>query len=150
MIVKRWGIYRANLDPVIGSEQGKSRPVLIISDDNINALLNIVNVLPLTTQKSGRQIYPNEVLLAGGQYNLPNDSIILCHQIRTLDKQRLSLEYSKIINVSKQTEILTALCFQLGMTLLQRAYITNCFTIGEQFLSCCFVSQGHTLAAIYI
>jgi len=48
MIIKRWGIYRANLDPTIGSEQGKSRPVLIISEDEINNLLNIVNVIPIT------------------------------------------------------------------------------------------------------
>lgn len=115
MIVERWHIYRANLEPVIGSEQGKSRPVLIISDNKINALLNIVNVLPLTTRKAGRQIYPNEVALAKNEYGLPNDSIVLCHQIRTLDKQRLSLEYGKITSVSKQMEVLNALCFQLGI-----------------------------------
>ncbi len=43
--IKKWHIYRANLDPVIGSEQGKSRPVLVISEDDINELLNCVNVL---------------------------------------------------------------------------------------------------------
>ena len=43
MIIKKWGIYRADLDPVIGSEQGKARPVLIISEDQINDLLNIEN-----------------------------------------------------------------------------------------------------------
>jgi mRNA interferase MazF len=50
--MKKWSIYRANLDPVIGSEQGKSRPVLVISEDEINELLNIVNVLPLTSRKN--------------------------------------------------------------------------------------------------
>ncbi|PSR54801.1 type II toxin-antitoxin system PemK/MazF family toxin [Adhaeribacter arboris] len=115
MIVKRWGIYRDSLDTVIGSEQGKSRPVLIISDDSTNDLLNIVNVLPLTTRKAGRHIYPNEVLLAKNEYGLPNDSVVLCHQTRTLDKQRLSLEYNRVTNLSKQAEILNALCFQLGI-----------------------------------
>ncbi len=47
MKVKKWSIYRANLDPIIGSEQGKSRPVLIISEDEINSLLNTVNIIPL-------------------------------------------------------------------------------------------------------
>lgn len=47
MSCKKWDIYRANLDPIVGSEQGKSRPVLIISEDNINELLNIVNILPI-------------------------------------------------------------------------------------------------------
>ena len=63
MIIRKWSIYRADLDPVIGSEQGKSRPVLVISEDEINNLLNIVNVLPITSRRSGRSIYPNEVLL---------------------------------------------------------------------------------------
>jgi mRNA interferase MazF len=59
MNIKKWTIYRANLDPVIGSEQGKTRPVLVISENEINNLLNIVNVIPITTRKKGRQIYPN-------------------------------------------------------------------------------------------
>lgn len=46
MNFRKWYIYRANLDPVVGSEQGKSRPVLVISEDDINALLNIVNIIP--------------------------------------------------------------------------------------------------------
>jgi mRNA interferase MazF len=60
MKLNKWSIWRANLDPVIGSEQGKSRPVLIISEDDINALLNIVNIIPITSRKPGRIIYPNE------------------------------------------------------------------------------------------
>ena len=115
MIIKKWGIYRANLDPVIGSEQGKSRPVIIISEDEINSLLNIVNVIPITTRKTGRQIYPNEVLIPGNNFGLHHESIILCHQIRTLDKRRLSLLYGQINDVVKHTEIIDALCFQLGI-----------------------------------
>lgn len=47
----KWDIVRANLNPVIGSEQGKSRPVLIISEEDINKLLNIVNIIPVTSKK---------------------------------------------------------------------------------------------------
>ena len=115
MKVKRWSIYRANLDPVIGSEQGKSRPVLVISDDEINNLLNIVNVIPITTRKQHRQVYPNEVLLPANSFGLSNESIVLCHQIRTIDKQRLSMMYGVIIDTKKQVEIIEALCFQLGI-----------------------------------
>jgi mRNA interferase MazF len=96
MNIKRWSIYRANLDPVIGSEQGKSRPVLVISDDEINKLLNIINVIPITTRKPNRIVYPNEVLISSNNFGLKNESIILCHQIRTIDKQRLSLFYGEI------------------------------------------------------
>jgi len=59
----RWNIYLVNLDPVIGSEQGKTRPVLVVSDDDINAILPVINILPITSFKQGRKIYPNEVLL---------------------------------------------------------------------------------------
>ena len=75
MNFKRWDIYRANLDPIVGSEQGKSRPVLIISEDYINEFLNIVNVLPITSRKIGRQIYPNEALIEENLFGLENESI---------------------------------------------------------------------------
>ena len=115
MIIKRWSVYRANLDPVVGSEQGKSRPVLVISEDAINDLLNIVNVIPITTRKPGRRIYPNEVLIPANNFGLSNESIILCHQIRTLDKQRLSSLYGAVSDSDKQIEVVEALCFQLGI-----------------------------------
>lgn len=109
------GLFRANLDPVVGSEQGKSRPVLIISDNEINKLLNTVNVIPVTSRKPGRNIYPNEVLINDDTLGLPNESIILCHQIRTIDKQRLSHKYGQILVSEKQEEVIEALCFQLAV-----------------------------------
>lgn len=115
MSFKKWDIYRANLDPVVGSEQGKSRPVLIISEDYINGLLNIVNILPITSRKLGRQIYPNEALIDANKFGLENESIILCHQIRTLDKSRLSNKFGAIDTTDKQNEIIESLCFQLGI-----------------------------------
>jgi mRNA interferase MazF len=115
MIVKKWEIYRANLDPVIGSEQGKTRPVLIISEDSVNQVLNTVNVLPITSKKQGRIIYPNEGLLTSFDSGLPNESIVLCHQIRTLDKVRLSKIYGKVEDPIKQFEIEDALTFQLDL-----------------------------------
>ena len=81
----KWSIWRADLEPVIGSEQGKSRPVLIVSEDDINDLLNIVNVVPIASRKPGRVIYPNEVLLPAEKCGLDKESIALCHQIRTID-----------------------------------------------------------------
>lgn len=115
MNVKKWSIYRANLDPVIGSEQGKSRPVLVISEDEINDLLNTINVIPITTRKTGRIIYPNETLILANNFGLDKESIVLCHQIRTLDKQRLSREYGHISDMKIQSEIFDAICFQIGI-----------------------------------
>jgi mRNA interferase MazF len=112
---KRWEIYRASLDPVVGSEQGKSRPVVIISEDEINELINTVNVLPITTRKKGRTVYPNEALLNENENGLQNESIILCHQIRTIDKIRLTQKYGNITDESKKNEIIDSLCFQLAI-----------------------------------
>jgi mRNA interferase MazF len=115
MNVKKWTIYRANLDPIIGSEQGKTRPVLVISEDDINDLLNVVNIIPITSRKEGRKIYPNEALILANNFGLENESIILCHQIRTIDKVRLSKVYGEISDLTIQNEVVDALCFQLGI-----------------------------------
>jgi mRNA interferase MazF len=115
MNIRKWSIQRANLDPVIGAEQGKSRPVLVISEDTINELLNTVNVIPITSRKPGRKVYPNETLITAKNFGLEKESILLCHQIRTLDKQRLSVEYGHIASISVQAETLEALSFQLGI-----------------------------------
>ncbi len=111
----RWKIYLANLDPVVGSEQGKTRPVLIISEEEINQLLSIVNALPLTSFKPGRKIYPNEVFLPVDVSGLPKDSIVLCFQIRTLDKKRLIKQIGEITDEELKEEIKDSLSFQLGI-----------------------------------
>jgi mRNA interferase MazF len=112
---ERWTIWLANLDPVIGSEQGKTRPVIVISENQINELLSVVNVLPLTSRKKNRSIYPNEVLLPPKHSILKKESIVLCYQIRTLDKKRLIKSYGRLKDESLQEEIIAAVSFQLGI-----------------------------------
>jgi mRNA interferase MazF len=114
--VKKWHIYSANLDPTVGSEQGKIRPVLVISEDDINNLLNCVNIIPITTRQANRFIYPNEVLLPENTSGLPKESIALCHQIRTIDKRRLISAYGKIEISSIKNGIYDAITFQLGFS----------------------------------
>jgi mRNA interferase MazF len=113
--ILQWSIYLANLDPVIGSEQGKTRPVLVISEDFFNELLNVINIIPLTTFKEGRTIYPNEALLEKEDSSLENNSIALVHQIRTIDKKRLIKYLGQIKNSSIQEEIKEAIRFQFGL-----------------------------------
>ena len=115
MRINKWTIWRADLDPVVGSEQGKSRSVLIISEDDINSILNIVNIAPITSRKQGRTIYPNEVLLPPNSNELDKESIALCHQIRTIDRTRLSKIYGQITSKEIQHQIIDAVCFQLGI-----------------------------------
>src|SRR6266404_611424 len=86
---ERWSVWLANLDPVVGSEQGKTRPVLVLSDTRLNQILPVVNVLPITSRKRKRRVYPNEALVPARTAGLDVESIVLSYQIRTLDKQRL-------------------------------------------------------------
>ena len=112
----RWKVFLANLDPVVGSEQGNIRPILVMSEEAINQLLPVVNVLPITSRKPGRRIYPNEIFLSEGTAGLDKDSLILCYQIRTVDKRRLTKTLGKIDDPDLQARILDALCFQLGIS----------------------------------
>ena len=105
MTVERWSIWLANLEPVIGSEQGKTRPVLIISQTALNKILPVVNVLPITTRKPNRRIYPNEAFIKSKDAGLLNDSIVLCFQIRTLDKQRLTKHLGDLTKNKTKNEI---------------------------------------------
>lgn len=113
MTVERWSVWLAGLDPVVGSEQGKTRPVLVVSRSELNELLPVVNVVPLTSRKPARYIYPNEALIEAGIANLPNESIALCYQIRTLDKKRLLRKIGDIGDSLTQDAVNEALRFQL-------------------------------------
>lgn len=115
MTPERWSVWLANLDPVIGSEQGKTRPVLVLSDTKLNQILPVVNVLPITSRKHNRRIYPNEGLIPAGVAGLDVESIVLCYQIRTLDKQRIIKCLGALGEAKLRTEILAALRFQLVM-----------------------------------
>jgi mRNA interferase MazF len=115
MTAWRWKVFIANLDPVVGSEQGKTRPVIVISEDTINQVLPIVNVIPISSRKSGRKVHSNEVLLPSGTGGLEVESIALCFQIRTLDKSRLTREIGRIDDLNLQESILNALRLQLGL-----------------------------------
>jgi mRNA interferase MazF len=56
MKIERWEIWLANLEPVLGSEQGKTRPILVLSSTAVNEILPVVNVLPVTSRKPNRRI----------------------------------------------------------------------------------------------
>ena len=113
MTIERWEIWLANLDPVIGSEQGKTRPVLILSATALNQILPVINALPVTSRKLNRRIYPNETLIPVNTAGLISESIVLCYQIRTLDKQRLVRKLGKLDDENLQNQILESLKFQL-------------------------------------
>jgi len=101
----KWRIFIANLNPVKGSEQRGNRPVLAISDEDFNQLMPVITILPITSLKKGRKVYPNEVLLPKAVAGLPHDSLVLAHQIRTISKGRLQ----KVLGTVEETELKEAI-----------------------------------------
>jgi len=87
--MKRGEIYDARLEPVEGSEQGGTRPVIIVSRDAINANSPVVLAVPCTTYQPHRRIYPTQVLLSPPEGGLSNESIAMADQVRVLSKSRL-------------------------------------------------------------
>ncbi len=85
--MKKGDLVWANLDPAIGSEISKRRPVLIVSNDINNKYAETITVLPVTT--STEKVYPFEVLINAGDGNIQETSKIKANQIRTIDKRRL-------------------------------------------------------------
>lgn len=88
MVVKRGEIYYANLSPVVGSEQGGLRPVLIIQNDVGNKYSPTVIVAAITAQISKGKL-PTHVELRAEECKLEKDSVVLLEQLRTIDKRRL-------------------------------------------------------------
>lgn len=86
--IKRGQIYYADLSPVVGSEQGGTRPVLIIQNDVGNQYSPTVIACAVTSQLTKAKL-PTHIEVRQGQFGLPKDSVILLEQIRTLDKRRL-------------------------------------------------------------
>jgi mRNA interferase MazF len=88
MSVKRGDIYYADLSPVVGSEQGGTRPVLIIQNDVGNKFSPTV-IAAAITSKTDKSKLPTHIDVFAEKYGLARDSVILLEQIRTIDKKRL-------------------------------------------------------------
>lgn len=94
MIVKRGDIYYADLSPVIGSEQGGVRPVLIVQNDIGNKYSPTVIAAAITSQINKAKM-PTHIEIDAKGYGLSKDSVILLEQIRTIDKKRLKEKIGK-------------------------------------------------------
>jgi mRNA interferase MazF len=107
----KWSVF----NPVIGYEQQGRRPVLIVSDETTNSVMPVVTILPVTSLKKGRRVYPNEALLQKGVAGMETDSIVLVHQIRTISKHRLINCLGEISDVNFQTQINDAMRVHLNL-----------------------------------
>lgn len=95
MEVKRGYIFFADLSPVVGSEQGGVRPVLIIQNDVGNRYSPTVIVAAITSQIDKAKL-PTHIEVSAAEYNLDRNSVILLEQIRTIDKQRLQKKVTEL------------------------------------------------------
>ena len=111
--VKRGDIFYADLSPVVGSEQGGVRPVLIVQNDTGNRHSPTVIAAAITSQ-TGKARLPTHISLAALSCGLPKDSVILLEQIRTLDERRLREHMGKLDEtMMKQVDGAIAVSFGL-------------------------------------
>ncbi len=87
-MIRRGEIYWINLDPTVGSEIKKTRPGLVVSNDEGNLHSDLITVLPITSQTD--KVYPFEVFIKAGEGGLKESGKIKANQIRTIDKRRIA------------------------------------------------------------
>ena len=112
--MKRGEIYRADLDPVVGSEQGGVRPVVIIQNDTGNLHSPTVIVAAITTRHKKPGL-PIHVPISAEESGLKQDSIVLTEQVRTLEKSRLT-RYLGTLTPEAMKRLDRALGLSLGTT----------------------------------
>ena len=112
-VVKRGDIFYADLSPVVGSEQGGVRPVLIVQNDTGNRHSPTVIAAAITSQ-TGNARLPTHISLAAMSCGLPKDSVVLLEQIRTLDKRRLR-EHMGRVDETMMKQVDTAIAVSFGL-----------------------------------
>ena len=113
-MIKRGELYYADLSPVIGSEQGGVRPVLVVQNDVGNKYSPTVIAAAVTSQINKAKL-PTHIELSAIDYGLSKDSVVLLEQIRTLDKKRLKERIGEL-PLSTMERVNTALLSSLGFS----------------------------------
>ena len=114
MIVKRGDMFYADLSPVIGSEQGGIRPVLVIQNDTGNKYSPTVIVSAITSQLNKSKL-PTHIELGSKEFGLKADSVVLTEQIRTIDKSRLKEKIGHIEDNRIMNKIYSAIGISFGL-----------------------------------
>lgn len=111
-MVKRGELYYADLSPVVGSEQGGVRPVLIVQNNVGNKYSPTIIAAAVTSQLDKAKL-PTHIALPANTYGLPKDSVVLLEQIRTLDKRRLKEKIGEL-PINMMARVNEALLVSLG------------------------------------
>ena len=112
-IVKRGDIFYADLSPVVGSEQGGIRPVIIVQNDVGNKYSPTVIIAAITSQINKAKL-PTHVEISSEEYGLNKDSVVLLEQIRTLDKKRLKEKIGHMTEIDMR-KVDDALLISIGV-----------------------------------
>lgn len=110
----QWAMVDVDLNPIVSSEQGGRRPVLVVSNEPFNRAMPILTVLPLTSTQ--RRLYPSEVPLPKGAAGQSLNSIVMAHQSRTISKQRVAGLVGYLTDPSLRQEVQQALRDHLDLT----------------------------------
>lgn len=113
MLIKRGEIYYADLSPVVGSEQGGVRPVLIVQNDVGNKFSPTVIAAAITSQQDKNNL-PTHIEVDAASCGLSKDSVVLLEQVRTIDKRRLR-EKMGTLSGTQMNEINQALSVSFGL-----------------------------------
>lgn len=113
MIVKRGDIFYADLSPVVGSEQGGTRPVLVVQNDVGNKYSPTV-IAAAITSKINKAKLPTHIEIDAARYGLSKDSVILLEQVRTIDKRRLREKIGRLDEV-QMIKVNDALSISFGL-----------------------------------
>lgn len=114
MVIKRGDIFYADLSPVVGSEQGGVRPVLIVQNDIGNKYSPTVIAAAITSQINKAKL-PTHIEISAQEYGLQKDSVILLEQIRTIDKKRLREKIGRLDDELMQ-KVNDAITISFGLT----------------------------------
>ncbi len=111
----RGEIFMANLEPAEGSEQGGTRPVVVVSRDALTRFSPVVVVCSITDAANKKKIYPSHVKVSAGVGGLRLDSIVVCEQVRAISKTRLKDQLGKF-DKSVMTSVEAALKITLDLS----------------------------------
>jgi mRNA interferase MazF len=114
MVIKRGDMFYADLSPVVGSEQGGIRPVLIIQNDTGNKYSPTVIAAAITSQ-TGKTKLPTHIEIGAEEVGLKSESVVLAEQIRTIDKSRLKEKIGHITNNELMEKVNDAIGISFGL-----------------------------------